>query len=172
MANSISSIVKIEGFENLQKIIKKIGDDKTKRREVLKILGQVANPTKKAAQQFVPIGGFHKVRKELYLRKKRQVNKVVVEDSYTPGMGRKSIGKKVMRRAKNPMLVVRANDIAIGGKKKYGGFYLRQFVLPGTKHQAANPFMEKAYKSTAGMVSRSVEKRVARYLQKQIDRLT
>lgn len=164
------SLVEIKGFSQLQQKLQKIGDDKSKRKEVLKILGQVANPTKDAAKRLAPTGGLHKVRDEFYMRKKRQIGKTVVERRYTPGMGAKSIGKKVMRRAKNPVLVVRANNITVGGKKGYGGFYLRQFVIPGTKYMDPNPFMDKAYEQTEGRVTVDAERKMERYIQRQIDK--
>ena len=47
------SIVEIKGFTELQQKIKSL-PDKVKRRELLKIYGQVANPTLKAARSFAP----------------------------------------------------------------------------------------------------------------------
>ena len=174
------SLFEIEGFADLEKTLKKLGDDKTKRREVLKILGQLANSTKKKAQELAPAETrILRVRSRSYLRKKRVVggsrskNKKAeeIEENYTPGLGKKSIGKKVMRRAKNPMLVVRANNTDIGGYKGYGGFYMRQWVIRGTKKFKGNPFMDKAYSQTKGGVIGKAEQQMARYFQKQIKRL-
>lgn len=164
-------LVEITGFDELEQKLKRLSDDKSKKKEVLKILGQVANSTVKAVREEVPVGGEIKVRGKVYARKKRQVRNVVVESSYTAGMGKKSIGKKVMRKAKNPMLVVRARDITIGSKKKYGGFYLRQFVIRGTKFIKANPFMDRAYSRTKGLVTQDGVKKVENYMQKQINKL-
>jgi HK97 gp10 family phage protein len=166
------SLVDIKGFEELRSKLIKLGDDKSKTKAVRQILGKVANSTVKAAKNLIPIGGKIKVRNKTYNRKKRQVRKVVVEESYTPGMGQKSIGKKMLTRARNPMLVVRANDITVGGKKKYGGFYIRQFLQKGTKNMSKNLFMNKAYDQTQGQVTAEAEKKVAKYIQKQIDKLS
>ncbi|TVZ55601.1 hypothetical protein OD91_0856 [Lutibacter sp. Hel_I_33_5] len=165
------SLVEITGFNELEKKLKNLTNDKVKSREVRKILGQVANPTVKAAKQLTPSASDIKVNGKSYSRKKRQVRKTVVEENYTAGMGKKSIGKKMLTKAKNPMLVVRARDISIGGKKKYGGFYLRQFILRGTKNIKSNPFMDKAYNQTKGLVTAAAESKITKYIQKAIDRL-
>ena len=161
------SIYQIEGFEELQQKIKQL-PDKVKKREVLKILGQAANPTLKAAQNLAPVGsGYINVRGKRYKRKKRQVRKTVISDVYTPGIGKKSIGKKNMTRAKNPMLYISPRS-----RKKADGFYLRQFVQPGTKYQKSNDFMIKAYEQTKGLVTKDSEKKIIKYIDKQIARLS
>lgn len=165
------ALVEITGFKELQSQLKKL-DDKVKRKELVKILGQVANPTVKAAKRLAPLAKPISVGGKTYKRKRRQVNKVLVQSEYTTGFAKKSIGKKTMRRAKNPMIVVRPKDIAIGGKKKYGGWYVRQMLIRGTKYIKPNPFMDKAYDETKGKVTADSEKRVTRYIQRQIDRLS
>lgn len=166
------SLIEIEGFAELQRQLTKLGDDKTKRKEVRKILGQVANPTVAAARNLAPTDKGILVRGKRYARKKRQVRNVVVQENYTTGWAKKSIGKKNLTKAENPMLVVRARDIAIGSKKKYGGWYVRQMLIRGTKNIKPNPFMDKAYQQTQGRVTKDAEKKVARYIQRQIDRLS
>ncbi len=160
------SIIQVEGFDRLQQKIKQL-PDKVKKREVLKILGQAANPTLKAVQKLAPVGsGFIEVRGKRYKRGKRQVRKTVVQDQYTPGIGKKSISKKNMTRAKNPMLYISPRS-----RKKADGFYLRQFVSPGTKHQKPNDFMERAFNSTKGRVTAESEQKIVKYIEKQITRL-
>lgn len=167
------SLVEIQGFKELQTKLKKLGNDKDKRKEVLKILRQVANPTKNAAKQLAPKHNKRiVVRGKYYIRKYRRVGKTVVQWRYTTGFAEKSIGIKTLRRANNPMLVVRPRDIAIGGKKKYGGWYVRQMLIRGTKYIKANPFLDKAYQQTKGLVTADAERKVARYMQKQINRLS
>ena len=107
------ALIEIEGFEELSKKLIKLSDDKSKTKVVRQILGQVANSTVKAAKNLIPVGGKIKVRDKTYSRKKRQIRKFVVEESYTPGMGRESIGKKMLTKARIPMLVVRANDTTL-----------------------------------------------------------
>jgi hypothetical protein len=77
-----------------------------------------------------------------------------------------------MTRARIPMLVVRPKNITINGNKKYGGFYIRQFVILGTKYQKSNPIMNKAFEKTKRKVSTESETKVSRYLQKQINKLS
>lgn len=151
------SLVEIKGFEELEKKLKTLGNDKIKNREVLKILGQVANTTVKAAKSLAPVS-----RKAHSISGKNRGYKL-----FKPGNLKKSIGKKTLRRARNPMLVVRANS-----RKAADGFYGRQFVIRGTVNQKANPFTEKAYQQTKGKVSRESEEKVAKYIQKQINKLS
>lgn len=156
MSNNLADV---KGFDVLTKQIKSL-PDKVKRKEVLKILGQVANPTVKVAKQLAPVNdGFIQIkrfRNEKYRRK-----------GYVPGTGRKSIGKKTMRRAKNPTLYVSPRST-----KKADGWYLRQFVIKGTKNQKANAFIDRAYNQTKGQVAADGEQRIAKYIQKQINRLS
>ena len=163
-------VVEITGFRELQAKIKRL-PEKVKKRKVIQILGQVANSTVNKAKALAPVDKGITVRGKTYKRKKRQVRKVVVQEEYTTGFAKKSIGKKTMRRARVPMLVVRANDIAIGTKKKYGGWYVRQMLIRGTKHIKGNPFMDKAYNLTKGKVSADAEVKMSKYIQKQINTL-
>jgi|TARA_R110002074_G_scaffold331407_1_gene501802 HK97 gp10 family phage protein len=160
-------LVEIKGFQELQRKIKSLSNDKVKKREVLKILGQVANPTVKAAKALAPVGsGFVTVNGKSYARTKRQVGKRSY-GAYVAGVARKSIGKKNMRRSKNAILYVSPRST-----KKTDGFHARQFVLRGTKNQDSNPFIDKAYDQTKGGVTKDAEVRMARYIQKQINRLS
>lgn len=166
------NLVEIEGFEELEAKLKKLGNDKDKIKQVRQLLGQLANPTVKAAQRLAPKDKGIFVRGKRYSRVKRQVRKTVVQQNYTTGFAEKSIGKKMLTKARNPMLVVRSKDISIGGKKKYGGFYVRQFLIRGTKYIKANPFMDKAHMQTQGLVTKDAEKRMSRYIQRKIDKLS
>lgn len=151
------SLVEIEGFAELEKQIKSLANDKVKKREVLKILGQVANPTVKAVKALTPIGdGLIKLRGNSYARK-----------NYLGGTGKRSIGKKNMRKTKNAVLYVSPRST-----KRADGWYLRQFVIRGTKKQKANEFIDKAYSQTKGQVTKDAEVKVAKYIQKQINRLS
>lgn len=152
------ALVEIEGFKELSKKLIQLSDDKSKRKEVVKILGQLANPTVKAAKQLAPVA-----RKAHVQRRKGQAFGTVI----TPGTGKKSIGKKTMRRSKNPAVYVSPRST-----RKADGWYLRQFVIPGTKYQKSNPFMDKAYSQTQGKVTADAERKMAKYIQKQIDKLS
>ena len=155
------SIYEIEGFDELQRKIKSL-PDKVKKKEVNKILRKAAKSTVDAARAFAP---------------KRTQNLS------------KSIKVATMTRAKVPMVVVGPRS-----KGKYDGWYGRQFVIPGhniykagfsrnrkgnKKYNdanaagkvAANPFMEKAFNATGGLVSQKAVASTEKYIQKQIDRL-
>ena len=151
------ALVEIEGFKELQQKLVKLSNDKDKRKEVLKILGQVANPTVKVAKQLAPVSKKAHVQK----RKGQSFGTII-----SPGTGKKSIGKKTMRRAKNPTIYVSPRST-----RKNDGWYLRQFVIRGTKFIKSNPFIDKAYEQTKGRVTSDAEKKVAKYIQKRIDKL-
>lgn len=153
-------LFEIEGFSELEAKLKSLSNDKIKSREVRKILGQVANPTVKAARALAP-----KSKKAHTISGKNRVKK-----TFQPGNLKKSIGKKNLTRANNPMLVVRANS-----RKNADGFYGRRFLIRGTKEGnklSANPFTQKAYDQTKGRVTADAEVKIAKYIQKQIDRLS
>lgn len=150
--------VEITGFKELEAKLKSLGNDKIKNREVLKILGQVANPTVKAVKALTPVSKKPHIQK----RKGQRFGTVI-----TPGTGKRSIGKKTMRRARNPTLYVTPRST-----KRADGFYLRHFVIKGTKSQKANNFIDKAYQQTQGRVTKEAEVKVAKYIQKTIDRLS
>jgi hypothetical protein len=166
----MSSIdIKVEGFDELRSKIKRLGNDKTKRKEVTKILGQLANPTLKAARNLAPVGdGLINIKGKSYSRKKRQIGKTVYQNPYKAGTGKKSIAKKVMSRAAVPMVTISPRS-----RKSADGFYLRQFVIPGTKNNPGkNYFLDKAFKQTQGAVTGNAERKMAKYFQKQITRLS
>lgn len=152
-----SNLADVKGFDVLARQIKSL-PDKVKRKEVLKILGQVANPTVKVAKQFTPVS-----KKAHVQKRKGQMFGTWI----TPGTGRKSIGKKIMRRAKNPTLYVSPRST-----KQADGWYLRQFVIKGTRYQKSNAFIDRAYNQTKGQVTADSEQRIAKYIQKQINKLS
>lgn len=151
------SLVEIKGFKEVKAKLTKLSSDKDKRKSVVKILGQLANPTVKAAKQFAPVS-----KKAHVQKRKNQAFGTYI----TPGTGKKSIGKKTMRRAKNPTVYVSPRST-----RRADGWYLRQFVIPGTRKQRAQPFLDAAYKLTQGKVTTDAEKKIERYLQKQIDKI-
>lgn len=151
------SLVEIKGFDVLQNKLKQLSDDKSKRRAVNKILGQLANPTLKVARQLAPVS-----KKPHVQKRKNQAFGTVI----SPGTLKKSLGKKTMRRSANPTVYVSPRST-----RKYDGWYGRQFVIPGTKFQKAQPFLEKARSQTQGRVTADAERKMEKYIQKQIDKL-
>lgn len=152
-------LAEIQGFGKLLQKIKALGSDKVKKREVLKILRQVATPTVKAAKSETPVS-----KKAHYQTGKRTKKRI------EPKNLQRSIGKIVGKRGRakiNPVLYVGPRSKG----RKYDGWY-GGFVHGGTVKQKANPFMKRAYKTTKGGVTRDAEAKVAKYIQKQVDRLS
>jgi len=152
------SLVEIKGFNELQRQLKKL-PDKVKKREMHKVLGQVANPTVKAARSQAPIS------KKPHLQSGKRTSKLI-----QPGNLKKSIGKIKGKRGlgrENAVLYVGPRSKG----KKYDGWY-GMFVALGTRFQKSNPFMKRAYNQTKGLVTAEAEVKVARYIQKQIDKLS
>lgn len=153
------SLVEIEGFNVLNAKIRALKDDKTKKKEMLKILGQVANPTVKAARNEAPISN------RPHLISGKRTRKLI-----QPGNLKKSIGKIRGKKGlgkENAVLYVGPRS---KGRKNDGWYGM--FVAHGTKHQEANPFMDRAYKQTKGKVTAEAEAKTAKYIQKQIDKLS
>ena len=162
----MKDLVQITGFKELEAKIKRL-PDKVKKREIVKILGQVANPTLKAMRTLAPVGsGVITIKDKQYQRKRRQIGKTIIQSHYKAGLGKKTLAKKVMRKTPNAVVVVGPRT-----RKGKDGYFLRQWVIPGTKFQKANPFVDKAYQQTRGMVTADAEKKITKYIQKQIDRL-
>ena len=150
-------LVEITGFKEVEQLIKRL-PDKVKKREINKILMQVAQPTLVAARRLAPVSKKVHIQK----RKGQAFGKYI-----TPGTGKKSLAKKVMTRSKNALVTVSPRS-----RKSADGFYLRQFVIPGTKHIKGNNFIDKAEQQTKGLVTADAEKKVSKFIQKQINRLS
>ena len=152
------SLVEISGFKELQQKIEQL-PDKVKKREILKVLGQVANPTVKAARSQAPQS------LKAHLQSGKRTRKLI-----QPGNLKKSIGKITGKRG-----LGRENAVLYVGPKskgkKYDGWY-GAMVEGGTKFQNANPYMQRAYSQTNAQVTADAEQKVAKYIQKQIDRLS
>ena len=178
-------LFKVEGFKELQQKIKRLGDDRSKKKEVLKLLRQQAKATVKVARQEAPKGDGKAGKYQRKFRYRTKQGRI----PYVPGQGAKSIRPQVMRRSRIPMLIVGPRSFG-----KFDGFYMRQFVIPGHNiygtgfrrnrkgnraanargakgKVAANPFMQRAFQRTRGQVTRQTKASVERYLQRQIDRL-
>jgi len=170
------SLVEIKGFPELQSQLKRFVD-RVKRKEVLKILGQVANPSLKAAQGFVPVSTQVHYR---YTGVKKGIRRTNVTGpdkiKINPRNLKKSLKKIVAKRSKiNAILDVGAKAARRKGKTP-DGYYAHMVVkkgFKGTKRVGkTNDFLKKAYDKTKGGVTKDSEKRVERYLQKQINRLS
>ena len=165
MSNGLE--IKIEGFDHLERLIKKLPDE-VKKKEINKFLIQAADPLYQMMKQMVPVStGMIKSKSGSYRIKKRRVGKAVLAESYDPGYGKRTIAKKKLTRSKNAL-------ISIGPHTRKGkdGYYLRQWVIPGTIHFKGKNFIESASKATENTILPLAQKKIARYVQKQIDKLS
>lgn len=184
-------LVEITGFEELTLKIKRLSDDKDKRKALIKILRNSAKSTVKVARNLAPKGsGNVEVNNKSYRRKNRKIFKPKKGTiSYQSGYGSKSITTQVMRKARLPMIIVGPRSLG-----NYDGYYLRQFVIPGyniyrtgfkrnrrgkrdynatgaKSRVSPNNFMEAAKMVTQRKVLESAVPQTERYLQKIINQL-
>jgi len=175
-----SPLIEIEGFPELLEKIKQLGDDRSKRQEVLKVLRQVANVTVNVARANAPVS-----------RKPHLVSGSRTRKMISPGTLKKSIGT-ITGKSDNPTILVgpRAKGSFEGW---YGNFvekghavYKKGFKrkhsnsIKALTHNAtgaksrtrADLFMQRSYEVTKGQVTAEAEKKMAAYIQKQIDRLS
>jgi hypothetical protein len=157
MSNGVN--VNIEGLRELKIKITKLGDDKSKTKEVRKILNKIAQPTLVAARNLAPVSNRPMPKNEgSGVKRKRQ----------KPGTGKRSLAKKIMTRAAVPMVTISPRS-----RSKADGFYLRQFNIPETKQKPEkNYFLDKAYKQTAAGVTSKAAASMAKYFEKQIEKLS
>lgn len=169
----MSSIkVDVEGFDKLVRQIRFLANDKDKRREVLLLLRQVANPTLKAARLFAPVS-----------RKKHKARGKLIE----PGTLKKSLGT-ITGKSENPTILVgpRAKGAYDGwyghfvhdGVNLYNKGFKRNRRGRGTNNSAAksrttgNPFLTKAYNATNATVTADAEKRMIAFIQRRVEKLS
>lgn len=152
------SLIEIEGFDKLQSKLKQL-PDKVKKSEVLKILGQVANPTVKAARTQAPKS------KKPHVQSGTRTYKII-----QPGNLKKSIGK--IRGKKGSAKVNAVLYVGPRSKGRKNDGWYGAMVHGGTKHQTANPFMNRAYNQTKGQVTAEAEVKIAKYIDKQVARLS
>ena len=175
------NLVEIQGFKELQSKLKQL-PDKVKRKELLKILGQVANSTVRAAKSEAPKS------KKAHIVSGKRARKVI-----QPGSLKKSIYKIKGKRGAakvNAVLYVgpRAKRnhngfygaFVAGGHRIYRKGFKRKHSSSASKHNdsgaksfvKANPFIKRAYNKTKGKVSSDLEKRVVKYIDKQVKKLS
>lgn len=176
MSNGVN--VDIEGFNELVEKIRKIKNDKTKKREIIGILRQVAGETVRITKKNAPIS-----KKEHLITGKRS-RKVI-----QPGNLKRSIGVIVAKRGKsgeNPTIAVGARA---GLKYKNDGFYGHMVEGGHTLYLGYNRkketkyrknsstyvdgkfFMKKSFQEAKGKATAESEQRIAKYIQRKLDRL-
>lgn len=170
-------LFEITGFQQLQTQLKKLPES-VKKREVYKILGQVANPTLAAAKRLAPVSRNPHVRYVGTTKgRRRKRGSVSVSDKIKiePGNLKASIKKIKAKKSPNVRLDVGARA-ARSKRAKADGYYAHMIVkkgFSGKNRKGSNyDFFKKAYEQTKGGVTADAEKRVARYIQKQINRLS
>lgn len=147
--------VKIEGMKEVEQLLKKM-PDKMKKAELKKLLRASTADTIDAARSHVPQSSRPHHR---YSGGKKVA-------TYTPGNLRKSIGNITGRNRTNPTIYVGPRA---GKNRKYDGYY-GNFVEYGTVNAPAQPFMRPAYEQTKGQAGPAAAKKIARYVQKVIDK--
>lgn len=172
--------VKVEGFDELIAKLKEIGDDKSKRRETLIILRQIAKPTIQAAKNEVPVSKKpHRMRGEII----------------QPGNLKKSIGTITGKNREVPTILVgprvKGNNKGWYGhfvhdgvniyrkgfkRKRAGGVYLERSrrinSANALRRTKANPFLRRAIERTNGQVTADAEKRFSKFIQRRIKKLS
>jgi hypothetical protein len=187
-------IIEIKGFRELQEKIKILSNDKDKKKEMLLILRQVANPTVRAAKGFV--NNSRKPHLSSGKRTKQLIN---------PGALRNSIGT-ITGKAYNPTILVGPRV-----KGSFGGWYghfvhegheifnqrtstytrnlkgrfltnkvtgaltAKKALKKGIKSQGrtkSNPFMKKAAIATNLQVTADAEKKITIFIQRRINKLS
>lgn len=156
------TLFEVKGFDELQAKIKKLSNDKDKRKPVIAILRKSAASTIKAARVLAP--------------------------KYT-GIGSKSIKFEVLRRSKVPMGIVGPRSsgkydgwylrqFVIPGHNIYREGFKRNrqgnraYNATGAKSKVApNFFMNKAQQLTQGRVTTEAVANMEKFIQKQIDKL-
>lgn len=166
-----NSMTEITGFPELLAKIKQLGDDKSKKKEVLMLLRQVAKPTLDAARTFVPVSS-----------KKHKARGKLIE----PGNLKKSLG---IITGKNEDPTVYVGPRAKGSFNGWYGHFVEKGVntykkgfkrkrKAGANNHAAigrrsgTPFMANAFTATGGQVTADAQSKVAAYIQKRIDKLS
>lgn len=169
----MSSNIQIDviGFDKLTEQLKRLANDKDKKREVLMILRNVAKPTLSAAKSLAPISKkTHKAR-----------GKII-----TPGNLRKSLGN-ITGKQENPTIYVGARakgnnngwyaHFVHNGVNVYNKSYKRKRVRGANASAAVrttqgNPFLTKAYAQTNGTVTADAEKQMTAFIQRRINKLS
>jgi len=161
----VDNSVDVRGINELVRKIKRL-DDKTTRREVLKVQRRSAKPIVQAYRQELPKGTRDKKR---------------FGTTYPAGTLKRSVKAETVPASKvggNPQVVVRPST-----KGKVKGWYRFMVVEKGTKVGSANrgsrtglntvvtKAKEKVESSLHQLVSRDYQKKMAKQLQRQIDRL-
>lgn len=167
--------IQVQGFPELIAKIEKLRNDKSKKREMVGILKQVASGTVKVAKRNAPVS------KKAHLVSGSRTRKII-----QPGNLKKSIGTIVARKGKavdNPTVVV--GPRAKGKNDGWYGNFVEQghYTYKGKKRNsrknATNQsafvqgkfFMKQTFAETEGKATAESEQRIAKYIQRKLERL-
>lgn len=172
--------VDIEGFPKLIEQLKKLSNDKDKKRESLIILRQVAKPTLNAAKILVPVS-----------KKAHTARGEVIQ----PGNLKESLGY-IRSKNENPTVLIGPRVVRMRGFSGRGNGWYGHMVHDGhdvyktgvkrnrtksgiilnkksvSKRTKSNPFMANAYQQTDGQVTADAEKQFTAFIQRRINRLS
>ena len=161
-----SDILKIEGFDELNRKLKQL-PDRVKRTEVIKIQKQVAKPIIKAYATALPVGE----------KDKKRFGKTYVKGTLSKSVKAETVAAR--HTGGNPSIVIRPAK-----KGQYDPFYRFMVVKKGAKpgsikrgsRKGINTVVEeardKAISATNATAERQSAEKTAKYIQKQIDRLS
>jgi hypothetical protein len=174
-------LFEIEGFQELERKIKQLGNDKDKKKEILVILRKKARPVVRAIKQETPVS-----KKPHYARGKL----------ISPGNLKRSIGNITGKKGRsriNPTIYVGprtrgVNDGWYGHFVHDGVNVYNEGFKPGKKAGDAaralsvrgavshttqgNPFQERGWRKVKSGVIKDTERSMQRFIQKRIDRLS
>lgn len=178
MSNAVK--IEVEGFDRLTDQLKRLADDKDKKKEVLLILKQVAKPTLLAAKGTAPIA-----ERKHTISGSGRTKKII-----QPGNLKKSIGYIIGKKGNavvNPTVYVgpRTRGSADGwyggmvheGHNIYAVGFKRKHIKGANDHAAKKRtkkqlYMTEAYEQTNGTVTADAEKRMVAFIQRRIDKLS
>ena len=161
-----NDFVHIEGFDALNKKLKQL-PDRVKRTEVIRIQKQVAKPIVKAYSIALPVGD----------KDKKRFGKTYVKGTLSKSVKAETVAAR--HTGGNPSIVIRPAK-----KGKYDPWYRFMVVKKGAKpgsikkgsRVGINTVVEEARNKVVSATSATAEKQVvdktAKYIQKQIDRLS
>ncbi len=167
--------IQVQGFPELVAKIQKLDNDKKKFREMIAILKQVASGTVKASKRNAPVSNAP------HLISGKRTRAII-----RPGNLKRSLGTIVGKKgssAKNPTVYVgpRAKGMNDGwyGNFVEAGHNIYKGKIRNSRKAATNKsgrvegkfFMKKTFEETEGRATAESTERIAKYIQKKINRL-
>ena len=161
-----SNILKIEGFDELNRKLKQL-PDRVKRTEVIRLQRQIAKPIIKAYSAALPVGD----------KDKKRFGKTYVKGTLSKSVKAETVAARYT--GGNPSIVIRP-----GKKGQYDPWYRFMVVKKGTEtgsikkgsrtghNTVVEEARDKALQAAKGKATAENADKTAKYIQKQIDRLS